>query len=79
MTFHFRSGSCMHAAVLVGNLGGVTGLLLGADGGKLAARLRLDLLIPVRGFKRCVDYDNGYGEPWGDRPCPAGLLHVCRC
>lgn len=47
---------------LGGNLGGVTSGLLSLDDGQLAAQLRLDVLIPVQGFKRCVDYQNAYGE-----------------
>lgn len=45
---------------LVGNLFGVTSFLLGLDGGATARKLRLDALIPVKGFKRCVDYQNGF-------------------
>lgn len=54
---------------LVGNLGGVTSGLLGLDGGAFAGDLRLDVIIPVKGFKRCVDYSQGFefkypaGEP----------------
>ena len=48
-------------AVLVSNFGGTTGALLGLDGGNLAAQLRLDVLYPVRGFKRCLDARNGFG------------------
>lgn len=46
---------------LGGNLGGVTSALLALDGGALAARLHLDVIIPVRGFKRCLDLENEYG------------------
>lgn len=49
-------------AALGGNLGGITSWLLGLDGGRLAAKLHADVLVPVRGFKRCVDAANGYGE-----------------
>ena len=49
------------SAALFGNLGGVTSGLLALDGGRLAGRARLDVIIPVAGFKRCADYDNGYG------------------
>ena len=52
-------------AALFGNLGGVTSRLLALDGGRLAGRARLDVIIPVDGFKRCADYDNGYGAPAG--------------
>ncbi|GLC42035.1 Thylakoid-anchored PsbP-like protein [Pleodorina starrii] len=48
------------AIALGGNLGGVTSWLLGLDGGELAGRLRADVLIPVRGAKRCVDYTYGF-------------------
>lgn len=51
-----------HLAALGGNLGGITSWLLGLDGGKLAAQLHADVLVPVKGFKRCVDAANGYGE-----------------
>jgi hypothetical protein len=47
---------------LGGNLGGITSFLLGLDQGQLAGQLKLDVLVPVQGFKRCVDYANGYGE-----------------
>lgn len=46
---------------MVGNLGGVTSGLLGIDDGKTAASLRLDALFPVKGFKRCLDFQNGFG------------------
>jgi hypothetical protein len=49
-------------AALGGNLGGVTSWLLGLDGGQLAAQLHADVLIPVLGYKRCLDAENGYGE-----------------
>lgn len=45
---------------LVGNLFGVSSFLLGLDGGKNAASSRLDAIIPVKGFKRCIDYQNGF-------------------
>lgn len=48
-------------AALGGNLGGCTSFLLGLDDGQLASSLRLDLLVPVKGYKRCVDYQNGFG------------------
>lgn len=49
------------SVVLGGNLGGVTGFLLGAvDGGDLAASTRLDIIIPVLGHKRCTDYMYGF-------------------
>lgn len=48
------------AIALGGNLFGISSFLLGLDGGKTAGNLRLDALIPVKGFKRCVDLQNGY-------------------
>jgi hypothetical protein len=48
--------------VLVSNLGGSTGALLSLDQGTLAAKLHLDVLYPVNGFKRCLDAQNGFGE-----------------
>lgn len=45
---------------LGGNLGGVTSSILALDGGKAAGVLRLDVLLPVNGLKRCVDYTHGY-------------------
>ncbi|GFH05745.1 PsbP domain-containing protein, partial [Haematococcus lacustris] len=47
-------------ASLGGNLGGITTQLLGLDGGKLAERLQLDAVYPVRGLKRCVDGVYGF-------------------
>lgn len=48
-------------AVLVSNFGGSSSALLSLDGGQLAGRLKLDVLIPVAGHKRCLDTQNGYG------------------
>lgn len=48
--------------VLGSNFLGTTSALLSLDGGALAGRLKLDSLIPVNGYKRCVDYQNGFGE-----------------
>lgn len=45
---------------LGGNLFGVTSALLGIGGGSFARSLRLDVLFPIKGYKRCVDYQNGY-------------------
>ena len=56
-----------NTAALFGNLGGVTSGLLALDGGRLAGRARLDVIIPVGGFKRCADYENGYGALAGSR------------
>lgn len=50
------------SAVLVSNLGGSTGFLLGLDGGKLAAKLKIDSLFPVRGVKRCINYQQKFGK-----------------
>lgn len=50
------------AAVLVSNLGGLTGLLLGTDGGHLAGKLKVDALFPVRGLKRCINYEQRFGK-----------------
>ena len=63
------------AAVLASNLGGVTGALLGADGGNLAGRLHLDVLYPVRGRKRCFDPQNGFGRY--PHLLPANLSSLC--
>ncbi len=46
-------------AALGGNLFGVTSWLLGLDGGRLAESSRLDVLVPVGGFRRCLDAQNG--------------------
>ncbi|KAK9918065.1 hypothetical protein WJX75_000898 [Coccomyxa subellipsoidea] len=48
------------AIVLVSNFGGSSSALLSLDGGQLAGRLKLDVLIPVAGHKRCLDTQNGY-------------------
>lgn len=48
------------AIALGGNLFGLTSGLLGLDGGATARNLRLDVLFPIKGYKRCVDYQNGY-------------------
>jgi hypothetical protein len=48
------------SVALVGNLFGVSSALLALDGGRLAADYHLDALIPVNGYKRCVDLQNGY-------------------
>ena len=50
------------AIALGGNLFGITSFLLGIDEGKTAGNLRLDALIPVDGFKRCYDPQNGFGK-----------------
>jgi hypothetical protein len=70
-------GATAAAVALGGNLGGVTSFLLSLDGGVLAGRLKLDVLVPVRGLKRCVDAQNGFGRPLGrslaTASCCAGL------
>lgn len=53
-------GSSAAAIALGGNLFGMTSGLLGIDGGTFARSSRLDVLFPIKGFKRCVDYQNGY-------------------
>lgn len=68
-------------AALGGNLFGVTSWLLGLDGGRLAESSRLDVLVPVAGFRRCLDVQNG-----GQTACllpalacvvPQALLSAC--
>jgi hypothetical protein len=55
---------------LGGNLGGCTSFLLGLDGGEAAGRLRADILIPVKGRKRCFDQAYGFGAfPWWAYAC----------
>lgn len=54
------SGLSATAIVLGGNLFGVTSWLLSQDGGVLAERSRLDVLVPVNGLRRCLDRDNGF-------------------
>jgi hypothetical protein len=52
---------CLTYKALVGNFAGITSNLLALDGGRTARDLRLDTLIPVAGFKRCLDSSNGFG------------------
>jgi hypothetical protein len=47
---------------MVGNLGGITSWLLSLDGGEVAARSRVDVLIPVNGYKRAYNTRTGYGQ-----------------
>lgn len=54
--------ACHAAAVLVSNLGGATGFLLGLDGGQTASKLKIDSIFPVRGLKRCINYQQRFGE-----------------
>ncbi|KAG1660031.1 hypothetical protein FOA52_010016 [Chlamydomonas sp. UWO 241] len=62
------SGTSAAAIALGGNLGGITSFLLGLDGGRIASKSRLDVLVPVLGHKRCVNYVEGfeftYPEQW---------------
>eukprot|EP01018_Ginkgo_biloba_P017860 Gb_28899 [translate_table: standard] len=44
---------------LGGNLGGITSLLLGIDP-EISRNLKLDLVYPVNGYKRCIDTSNGF-------------------
>lgn len=48
------------AIALVGNLGGISSFLLSLDGGDLAAKSRVDVLIPVGGYKRAYNTRTGY-------------------
>jgi len=52
-------GSAALSIALFGNFLGVTSTLLGAMP-SMARSSRLDVLFPVAGFKRAVDYQNGY-------------------
>jgi hypothetical protein len=61
--------SLLDSAALVGNLGGLTSFLLSLDGGRAAAALRADVLIPVLGYKRALNKQTGYGK----------LSHVTGC
>jgi hypothetical protein len=38
----------------------VTSALLSLDGGRLAAATNLDVLVPVGGYRRCLDTQNGF-------------------
>lgn len=53
---------CPVYTALGGNLGGCTSFLLGLDGGNFAHQVKLDVVVPVKGFRRCVDYQYGFGE-----------------
>ena len=53
--------TCSPSAGLVANFGGCTSLLLGSlDGGRLAKRLRVDVLYPVSGYTRCLNSENRF-------------------
>lgn len=56
------AAACPAAAVLVSNLGGATGFLLGLDDGQTANKLKIDSIFPVRGLKRCINYQQRFGE-----------------
>lgn len=56
-----KMGSVLRAA-LVGNLGGLSSFLLSLDGGDLAGKSRVDVLIPVNGYKRAYNRRTGYGQ-----------------
>jgi hypothetical protein len=60
MQHHATPCNCAHVA-LGGNLGGITSFLLGLDGGSFAANTSLDVLVPVLGHMRCVNYAEGFG------------------
>jgi hypothetical protein len=53
-------GASAASIALGGNLFGVTSGLLSLDGGSFAQHARLDVLFPIKGYKRCVDYQNGF-------------------
>ena len=53
------SGLSATAIIIGSNFLGSTSLLLGLDGGKTAAALKLDVLVPVNGSRRCYDAQNG--------------------
>jgi hypothetical protein len=55
------SGLTVLAVTLGGNLGGATSGLLGLNP-DAARQLKLDTLFPVKGFKRCIESGQGFGE-----------------
>lgn len=55
------SGVTGLAVTLGGNLGGVTSGLLGLNA-EASRQLKLDTLFPVKGFKRCIESGQGFGE-----------------
>lgn len=57
----YQTGSVLRAA-LIGNLGGLSSFLLSLDGGDLAGKSRVDVLIPVNGYKRAYNKRTGYGQ-----------------
>ncbi len=76
MPSHHTTEGAPSAAVLVSNLGGVTGLLLGTDGGQLAGKLKVDSIFPVRGLKRCINYQQRFGEQESDCVFPCQCPHM---
>ncbi|KAK9787468.1 hypothetical protein WJX73_010365 [Symbiochloris irregularis] len=48
------------AIVLASNLGGSTSSLLGLLPGNITRKFRLDVLYPRKGYKRCLDLQNGF-------------------
>ena len=56
------TGLSQCTAGLVSNFGGLTSALAGLGDGQAARQLHIDVLYPVRGFKRCLNSDNGFGE-----------------
>jgi hypothetical protein len=56
---HFFHIVILLLSALGGNLGGITSFLFSLDGGQFAAATRADVVVPVKGLKRC--YDAGYG------------------
>jgi hypothetical protein len=61
LSFRRRLGlglSLSLAVALGGNLGGITSFLLGLNGGA-SRSLKLDVVYPVQGFKRCLEKDFG--------------------
>ena len=60
--YNIAAAACYADAVLVSNLGGATGFLLGLDGGQTASKLKIDSIFPVRGLKRCINYQQRFGE-----------------
>lgn len=49
------------AVALGGNLGGITSFLLGFEP-DTSRKLKLDVVYPVNGYKRCFDTVNGFGR-----------------
>jgi len=64
----FLGGVTATGLALGGNFLGITSFLLG-NNPELARVSGLDIIVPVQGFKRCVDRENGYEYLY-----PAGWL-----